>query len=369
MLIVQPTAETGGSDQALLRMVQGLCQGWECHVVTPSEPPLRAQLEAGRASVHMTPMRRITSAVGASWWAQYAAEWPFVVHRLATLARSVRADLISSNSLHSWYGWAVARRLGLPHVWHGREIVVQSQAALLLERQLVRRYASMLISCSGAVERQFVDVIPPNRRMVVHEDVDRSVFSPRQAGRFRWLDGQAPSRPLVLFAGRIDTWKGLDVLLAAWPSVLQAVPTSTLLVAGSAVMGKEAYYQEMARLSSRTSGALWLGHVDDMPALMAEVDVLAAPSTYPEPYGLVLVEALASGARVVATDAGGAPEIVARARHGAGFLVPCGDPASLGRAVVDAIRRSGDEPRTALVEPIASDWVDIYTSVLRERTL
>ena len=73
---------------------------------------------------------------------------------------------------------------------------------------------------------------------------------------------------------------------------------------------------------ARTPGTRLLTGRDDIPDVMADLDVLALPSIEPESYGLVLVEALASGTPVVATDHGGPPEIVARADAGNGARGP-----------------------------------------------
>jgi glycosyltransferase involved in cell wall biosynthesis len=73
---------------------------------------------------------------------------------------------------------------------------------------------------------------------------------------------------------------------------------------------------------------------DDIPDVMADLDVLALPSVEPESYGLVLVEALASGTPVVTTDHGGPPEIVARAAAGVALAVAPGDPRPLADALL-----------------------------------
>jgi glycosyltransferase involved in cell wall biosynthesis len=237
------------------------------------------------------------------------------------LVRETDVDLVASNSLHTWYGWAAAALTHRPHLWHAREIVVQSRAALRLERAMVRRFADMLVSCSHAVDAQFADVLPAARRVVVHEDVDRDLWSPNRHGRFRARRGIDPEVPLVGFVGRVDTWKGLDVLLEAWPAVRRTVPQARLVVAGGAVSGKEDYCRRLHDLAATLPGVDWLGYIDAVPDLMADLDVLAVPSTEPEPYGLVVVEALASGARVVVSAAGGPPEILARADQGAGTAV------------------------------------------------
>ena len=81
---------------------------------------------------------------------------------------------------------------------------------------------------------------------------------------------------------------------------------------------------------------------------MADLDVLALPSIEPESYGLVLVEALASGTPVVATDHGGPPEIVARATPGTARAVPPGDADALAAALFELLpERTSPERRRA----------------------
>src|SRR4051812_36045545 len=141
ILFIQPVAERGGSDHALLRMIRLLPRDrFISHVVMPAPSPLAEELEHAGACLHVVPMRRISTSHGPRDWLAYLAGWPVAVVRLWRLARRVDADLIHSNSLHSWYGWAVARLARRPHVWHAREIVGQSSAALKLERFLAGHF-------------------------------------------------------------------------------------------------------------------------------------------------------------------------------------------------------------------------------------
>jgi glycosyltransferase involved in cell wall biosynthesis len=110
-----------------------------------------------------------------------------------------------------------------------------------------------------------------------------------------------------------------------------------LVVVGSPVLGQDAYAAELRVRISGTPGARLLEGRDDIPDVMADIDVLALPSVEPESYGLVLVEALASGTPVVTTDHGGAPEIVARATPGAGRVVSPGDAEALATAVLELL--------------------------------
>ncbi len=367
---IQPVAERGGSDQALLRMLRSLpSDQFECHVVVPSEPPLRAEYEAVSATIHIVPMRRISTSHGIGAWLAYAVGWPFAVARLTHLVRQLQIDVVHTNSLHSWYGWAVARFARKPHVWHAREIVVQSGAALRVERFLARR-ATRVVCGSQAI----ADQLDPRNTVVIYDTPDPDVFSPSRAGRFRALHGIADDVPLAGAVGRLDTWKGFDVLLDAWPRVKEAHQQVHLVIAGAPVQGKELYATELEARARALPDVHWLGEIDETAVadLLADLDVLVAPSTEPEPYGLSVAEALVSGTRVVATDAGGPRETLKAASSDAGRLVPMGDAAALVAAIVAVLDGAGDtstaaraaRPRLLDLEP--GDMAGVLRDVARQ---
>jgi glycosyltransferase involved in cell wall biosynthesis len=365
LLSIQPVAERGGSDQAQLRMLRSLpSDEFECHVVVPAEPPLRPELEAAGVTVHIVPMERISTSHGVGEWFGYAVGWPPAVWRIARLVRELHIDVVHTNSLHSWYGWAAAWLTRTPHVWHAREIVVQSGAALRVERLLTRHGATKVIAMSRAIADQLdvPDVV------IVHETADPADFNPERAGRFRPRVGIPDDAPLAGSAGRIDTWKGIHVLLAAWRRVKEARPEAHLVVAGGPVKGKEDYCSELAEEAGGLADAHWLGHRDDLADLYADLDVFVLASTEPEPYGLVAVEALASGAMLLATDAGGPPEILASAHRGAGELVPPGDADALADALVALLDRSQptSSARRAARPPLRDPEPEGFAAVFRD---
>ena len=340
LLSIQTIRDGGGAETALIRMIGQLrADGWECHVALPSPPRLAdAYVEAG-AHLHIVPMERITlSGNRAAWLARFVLGWPVSVLRLAVLARRLRADVVHTNSLHYLHGWAAALLVRRPHVWHAREIVAQSGAALRLERALARRYATTVVAISSAV----ADQLDPANVAVVFDRPDPEEFAPGRAGRFRASIGVADDVPLVGAASRIDTWKGVDVLLDAVGAVRAARPGTEVAVAGAPVGGKEAYAAGLARRAA-AMGVHWLGARQDIPDMLADLDVYVQASTLPEPFGLGVVEALASGCPVVATNWGGPVETLARvlAEGGdgqpsdrGGRLVAPADPAATAAAVV-----------------------------------
>jgi glycosyltransferase involved in cell wall biosynthesis len=366
---IQPVAERGGSDQALLRMLRSLPRPeFECHVVVPAEPPLRSNLEAADVRIHVVPMRRISRSHRLRDWVGYALAWPVTVVRLARLFRRLDIDIVHTNSFHSWYGWAAAQLARRPHVWHGREIVVQSRAALAVERFLIPRFSTRVLSMSHAIADQLdgVDVV------VVHETPDPGEFSPGRAGRFRVRTGIADGVLLVGAVGRVDSWKGVDVLLDAFTRVRATRGDVELVVAGGPVRGKEDLFASLAATARSLPGVHWLGPRDDVPDLLADLDLFVLPSSEPEPYGLVLVEALMSGAPVVATDAGGPREIVAAAAPGSGRLVPVGDAGAMAAAILDTFREltptsaAARAARSPLRRPEPERFAAIFRAVVAE---
>ncbi len=356
LLSVQTIRDGGGAETALIRMIRQLrSEGWECHVALPSPPRLAAEYAEAGAILHIVPMERITlSGNRLRWMVRFVLGWPVSVLRLALLARRVRADVVHSNSLHYLHGWAAALLVRRPHVWHAREVVAQSDAALRLERALARRYATTVVAISRAVG----DQLDPANVVLAFDLPDPEEFAPARAGKWRPRVGVADDAPLVGAACRIDTWKGIDVLLDAVPLIRRAEPGLEVVVAGDPVGGKEGYAAELASRAKRL-GVRWLGARHDMAEMLADLDVFVQVSTLPEPFGLGLVEALSSGCPVVATDAGGPVEILRRVvpEGGAevtdrgGRLVPFSDPGATAAAVVDLLpaatsaTRRRDRPR------------------------
>jgi glycosyltransferase involved in cell wall biosynthesis len=368
VLSVQPVAERGGSDQALLRLVRSLPRGeFDFHIALPSPSPLAAEFAAAGATIHVVPMRRLSSSHGLAAWVAYAIRWPFTVARLARLIRQLDADVVHTNSLHSLYGWAAAGLVRRPHVWHAREIVVQSRLALRLERFLCRHFAARVIAVSYAVAAQ----LDPANVVVLDDYLDPDEFNPLRAGTFRAAVDIPDDAPVVGAVARLDPLKGLDSLVDAFVRVRAKRPSAHLVIVGGRVVGQERYAMTLWERVEHEPGAQLLDARADIPEAIADFDVLALVSIEPESYGLVLVEALASGVPVVTTDHGGPPELVARADSGAGRLVTPGNTDELVDALLELLpERTASADRRARKPRIklpAARFAETFRSVVTGR--
>lgn len=193
--------------------------------------------------------------------------------------------------------------------------------------------------------------------------VPNGVHVARYANAQRRDDLRGPGGT-VSFIGRLDEpRKGLPVLLAAWPEVLRRHPQARLLVAGPGdVAEAERAVPDHARDSIR-----WLGRISDeeKAAMLASSDVYVGPHTGGESFGIVLVEAMAAGPTVVASDLPAFRAVLADGAAGVTF--PAGDASALAAAVDRVLRDPAEQDRLrgrARRQVAAYDWSTVTEQVL-----
>jgi glycosyltransferase involved in cell wall biosynthesis len=152
---------------------------------------------------------------------------------------------------------------------------------------------------------------------------------------------------LVGIVCRLDEWKGVDVFIDAAARIAAVRPDVQFVVVGGAIIGQEAYarsleaHAEGVGLAGRMHFTGWTYGPADMPEVHRALDIAVLASSEPEPFGLVVVEAMATGVPVVATAQGGPAEIVIEGVTG--LLVPPRDPDAMAAAVLSLV----DDPAAA----------------------
>ena len=250
-----------------------------------------------------------------------------------------RYDLLYANSPKSFLVAALAGAMARkPVVWHLRDILDERHFSATNVRAVIAAAnwrAERVVANSRATAEAFVAAGGKRALVtVVHNGIDPAPFDalcPDTCRQVRAELGIPADAYVVGCFSRLHPWKGQTVLLDA----VARMPGVHALVVGGALFSGEAPYE--AELRARAALPAFAGRVhmlgarDDVPRLIAACDVVVHASVLAEPFGRVVVEAMLAGRPVVATDAGGVPEVVTDGETG--VLVPPGDARALGEAL------------------------------------
>lgn len=195
------------------------------------------------------------------------------------------------------------------------------------------------IAISERARRTYAPYVPGDCR-IIPSGVDTGRFRPDRTPLRRH-----PDRPGILFVGRLDRRKGALVLVRAMALVRRDVPDAHLTVVGDGPTASELRAAIVGLgLDASVTIAGRAGH-EDLPRHYAGADVYCSPALGGESFGIVLLEAMAAGAAVVASDIPGYDETVDRGRTG--LLVPRNDPPALAAALLRLLGDGGLRARLA----------------------
>ncbi len=267
------------------------------------------------------------------------------VFALKRLMQRHRFDLVHThNSKAGFVGRLAARLTGVPtvvHTVHGFAFHdAESAARRALFRNLERRAAAW---CDGMIfiSRPLLDWARREKigrrvpKVVIYSGIDSEAFQSADGAEFRRSLGIEPKRLVIGMVSKLWEGKGHDILFSAWKEVLETIeitPQPILLVVGEGYL-EPALKRRAAELGLEGS-VVFTGFQRDVPAVMAATDVSVLPSLF-EGMGRVVLEAMAAGRPVIASNVGGIPDLV---RHGEnGLLVQPGSPQALKIGLLEVI--------------------------------
>ena len=338
-----------GASRSLLRMVAALCRdGHAVLAILPQAGPLSEALRGAGASVedgldlrilHRTELRfpRVLPFFGGI---------PVSLARVHRVLRAFRPDLVHSNTGTVLTGALSAKFAGVPHLWHVRDMFDEFGALWNGYGRWMLASSARVLCVSRAVAAQF-DAFPgtPAKVTVLNNGFPAEEFSPPAGGwqpdpaalRRRW--GVPEGACAVGILGRIKLGrKGHDVLAHAFARLSPAHPESRLVIIGSTFPGNEEHETQLRGLVRELGlgdRVVFAGEMDDPRPAYAALDVVVLASARPEPFGGVVVEAMAMGKPVVGTAIGGTVEQIEEGVTG--FLVPPNNPVAMAEALARLI--------------------------------
>jgi len=357
ILHISTGAELGGAERVVLDLVRSLDrERFRVSVVVPRRGRLAEALEAAGISSLVREYWGRGHRLGRySSWREYAVallSLPQVARTLLELARRVNETPIALIHAHGikaqMFSALLAPLVRARIVWHVHDFL-RHRRLWGVFGALRRIIPDAVVVPSGAVAREFSD---QSNVVVIPNGVDVREFSPAASRR-------GDGRLRVGMIGALAPWKGQRVFLQAAERVSRAMPEVEFLIVGDEIYdttGHRGFRQELERevaargLSSRVR---FTGFRADVAAILRELDVLVHCAVEPEPFGRVLVEAMACGLPVVASRGGATEEIV---REGeTGVLIPPGDAAHLAAVLLTLLR---DPALRARMGRAARAWVE-----------
>ena len=336
VLFLHPSAELYGADRTLLQLVAGLDpERWRSVVALPRRGVLADELEAAGAIVEIGELGIGARAdLAPHKLPGLALRMPRAIAFVRRLARQYQPAVIHTNTMIVMGGALGAWTSGVPHLWHVHEILERPRWLAKAYARLFCWLSDEVVSNSEATRSSFdqhcAELATKHRVILNGVDARRLERTSARPETFRAELGIPADAPLVVLAGRINSWKGQPLLIAAAARLHAEHPDVRFVCVGDAPPGQDHF---TAGFDAAVSGAGLEGVVlrapfrSDVASMYAAADVCVVPSTRPEPFGLVAAEAMALGRAVVAADHGGVAEIVV---HGeTGLLFEPGDADAL----------------------------------------
>ena len=344
VLFVDHTATLGGGELAMLNLVRHLDRRrYDPSVLLFSTGNLNAKLAEAGVMCHVLPLDKSVlharkNALGLGSVMRLMAVFRVIVHafRVAAFVRRREIDLIHANSLKADVICGLARLFcRRPVIWHVRDRIARDYlpGPIVWVYRLLARWIPTHVVANSEATLRTLRLDGSRRATVIYSGLEIA------AKPAACEEQTTSSRPLRIgLVGRISRWKGQHVFIRAAREVRDRFSNAEFRIIGSAMFGEEAYEAEVRSLTrdlGLDGAVVFSGFRADVGAAVAELDLLVHASTSGEPFGQVVVQGMAAGKAVVATNGGGIPEVVANGVTG--LLVPMGDHAAMARAICDLL--------------------------------
>jgi glycosyltransferase involved in cell wall biosynthesis len=328
IIYLNPCGKLGGAETSLrelLAAVRAAEPAWELWLVLGEDGPLAAIARDLGVNVVLRPfppgLARLGDAGGGlkALWSLLKTAIPTLryTRNLADWLRRIRPDIIHTNGfkMHLLGAWSRPHRT--PVVWHIHDYV-SSRRLMNSLLGIFRRSCTVAVANSKSVALDLQSLFKELRIVAIYNAVDLDRFSP--TGEKLDLDaaaGLGPAPAGTIRAGLVATfarWKGHTVFLKALARLSAGVPVRGYIIGGP-IYQTEGSQRTLADLRQEAdnlglSGKVgFTGFLENTAAAMRSLDLVVHASTQPEPFGMVIIEAMACGRAVIASQAGGASEL------------------------------------------------------------
>ena len=327
IVFLHSSSELYGSDRSLLNLVKNLDRNkFNITVVLPEDGPLVCEInKLDNVEViinELAVLRRKNLSL--SGMSQYFIELMKSIKFINNLIKKKHINIVYTNTSVVFAGGISAKLCKVKSVWHIREII-KSKYERFIVSKIVNIFSDYIIANSKAT----AEAISKNKDKVkvVYNAIDIEENSGLEYVNKAYDEVTATAiknvnKVKVGMAGRINRWKGQKLFVDMAKLVSQDNDNVEFLIAGNVYKGEDYILDDLKEYileSGVKDKVVLLGQVDNMNSFYKEIDIFILPSIQPEPFGLVVIEAMNNKLPVVATNHGGPVEIIEN--NVDGFLV------------------------------------------------
>lgn len=344
ILYVNHTGHVSGAEQVLLGILRGLDRTrFEPWLLCPPEGELAAK--ASTLGVEVLPMPPVSARF--TWRPDRVVDSVMSFLKPAMSMRrqihTIAPDFIHANSVRAGIASSLAAMgTGMPIVWHVHDSLPRHPLSSAIRLFVLLTRSTRVIAVSNASAKRMRGILLTGKRVrTIHNGVDLRRLSLKRPGSsdFREKIHIPDGDFLVCAVGQICKRKGLLELIGAFRQVHPQAPHMHLAIIGKVVFQHEEEYLAALHAAANESGIKdylhFTGQLHNVSSALQAADLLVLNSR-DEPFGLVLIEAMASGTPVLATRVGGVPEIVTDSENG--WLIESGDTAALSQKMLELSR-------------------------------
>lgn len=321
ILFIHQSSELYGSDKTLLYLVIGLkTKGHHPIVVLPNEGPLMELLLKEGVDVVVSPVFKISRKMFGFKNLLFLPHQ--IIKAFAVLDKinsQNRIDIVYSNTLAVLIGILYAWRRKIKHIWHVHEIIESPKPVVKFFKTLLARESNGTIIYNSAATKEFWNHNNPKlnkKSVVVLNGMSHLAIHLTETDKLnirKNLFGAKDNELVVALVGRISRWKGQLLLLEAFRNLLEKHPNTRLVYVGSPPPDQEVFLENLKhkiaeyRLQSKVT---LVPFQEEIAKVWEAIDIAVVPSTEPEPFGLVALEAMLASKPVIGANHGGLKEII-----------------------------------------------------------
>jgi glycosyltransferase involved in cell wall biosynthesis len=350
ILFIHQSAELYGSDKTILMFISNLDKTkYLPIVILPFEGPLKVEFEKNNIKVIISPVLKLYRKMFTpSNIIKFFKEYREGIKALDKLHKEYNFKLVYSHTLAALIGISFAKKNKIKHLWHVQEIIARPKIFNLSFKKILGIKSNHKIIYDSKETMNFW--IKGNQTLTNKSDFiwngldvnEKSITSNEAIENLRKEFFEVKNDSMVIgLIGRINSWKGQQLLLKSFSIIADKHPEAKLVFIGSAPPNQEFFETDLInkiKIFNLEDKVKIIPFQNNIWQFWDSIDIAVVPSTEPEPFGMVAIEAMMAKKPVIAANHGGLTEIVIPNKTG--ILFEPNNEKALASALIDLLNSS-----------------------------